>query len=759
MAEYRPPGVYIEEKNAFPGSAVAVETAIPAFIGYTEKAERNGKSLTGIPTKVTSFAEYAETFGLGYKHEFKLVENTKKDNTKVFKVNKKDYNVVATTSFMLFNSIRLFYQNGGADCFIVSVGEYAKTGVDAGRINDEKVWEALKREFEPTMVVIPDAVKVKDPGEFYGIYAAVLRHCDKVQSRFGIFDVPVTAERDDDNILNFRTGIGTSFLNYGAAYYPWLHTSIVPASEVNFLNLTEDSNDVATDIISQDDEKLAIEFAKLTDTAKGALKAEDAGKKKAFDSVKNQEQKNRIILACYDAKIDKDKKDDIEGKAADAKRTSDNEAAQTLNTNRLLAIEYIKLSIEERKKTTGETPKQKTAYEALPEADKQQVLAEVFNGKLEQEQEKDSEGKSALDNIRKANEPNRKSAVELATLNVPYIIALLKHLPEPDAKKVIEGQRLIICQKIAFNHALIAAVDSPSDITGKQVFELLYPQPDREMYRNRVQDCIKHLKKTKEEQKADEDGKSELRKLKDHEPTWASQVVAGTFDITKNDDQDPINVNFHQSLMACSPTYVQIMTELRAQLSTLPPSAAMAGIYTMVDNSRGVWKAPANVSLSSVSNPTSNITSEQQASYNVDPMTGKSINIIRPFRGIGTIVWGARTLDGNSQDWRYINVRRTLIMIEQSIKLAMRAYVFEPNTASTWITVQSMVSNFLTNMWKQGALAGAAPEQAFDVQIGLGTTMTPNDILDGKMLVTIRVAIARPAEFIILTFQQMQQQS
>jgi len=70
-----------------------------------------------------------------------------------------------------------------------------------------------------------------------------------------------------------------------------------------------------------------------------------------------------------------------------------------------------------------------------------------------------------------------------------------------------------------------------------------------------------------------------------------------------------------------------------------------------------------------------------------------------------------------------------------------------------------MISNFLTNLWKQGALAGAAPEQAFLVEIGLGVTMTPNDILDGKMLVTIKVAISRPAEFIILTFQQMQQQS
>jgi phage tail sheath protein FI len=172
-----------------------------------------------------------------------------------------------------------------------------------------------------------------------------------------------------------------------------------------------------------------------------------------------------------------------------------------------------------------------------------------------------------------------------------------------------------------------------------------------------------------------------------------------------------------------------------------------------------VWKAPANVSLSMVNSPAVNISSEQQETMNVDAMSGKSINAIRPFPGIGTLVWGARTLDGNSQDWRYINVRRTIIMIEQSLKLACRAYVFEPNVSSTWVTIKSMINNFLTNLWKQGALAGAVPDQAFDVQVGLGTTMTPTDILDGYLRITVKLALVRPAEFIVITFQQQQQQS
>ena len=194
-------------------------------------------------------------------------------------------------------------------------------------------------------------------------------------------------------------------------------------------------------------------------------------------------------------------------------------------------------------------------------------------------------------------------------------------------------------------------------------------------------------------------------------------------------------------------------------MNELPPSGAMAGLFTMVDNSRGVWKAPANVSINMVSAPAINISYDEQQNLNVDPITGKSINVIREFPGIGTLVWGARTLDGNSQDWRYINVRRTLIMIEQSLKLAARAFVFEPNDANIWTAAKSMMNNFLTNLWKQGALAGAVPEQAFDVAIGLGSSMTATDILDGIMVITVKVAIVRPAEFIVITFQQQMQQS
>ena len=112
-------------------------------------------------------------------------------------------------------------------------------------------------------------------------------------------------------------------------------------------------------------------------------------------------------------------------------------------------------------------------------------------------------------------------------------------------------------------------------------------------------------------------------------------------------------------------------------------------------------------------------------------MNGKAVNAIRSFPGEGIKVWGARTMDGNSLDWRYINVRRTMIFLEESIKNAARAYVFEPNVVNTWVNMRSMIDGFLRGVWKRGGLAGTSPEDAYSIHIGLGDTMTPEDILEG----------------------------
>ncbi|MCU0432829.1 MAG: phage tail sheath subtilisin-like domain-containing protein [Bacteroidia bacterium] len=197
-----------------------------------------------------------------------------------------------------------------------------------------------------------------------------------------------------------------------------------------------------------------------------------------------------------------------------------------------------------------------------------------------------------------------------------------------------------------------------------------------------------------------------------------------------------------------------------AQLAvTLPPSGAIAGIYAAVDRDRGVWKAPANVSLANVIAPTIFVTDADQGLMNVDATTGKSINAIRSFTGKGTLVWGARTLAGNDNEWRYVNVRRLFNFVEESVKKASEFSVFEPNDRNTWTRVRTTIANFLTNLWRDGALVGATPEQAFFVAVGLGETMTAQDILEGKMIVKIGIAASRPAEFIYLEFSHKLQEA
>lgn len=225
-----------------------------------------------------------------------------------------------------------------------------------------------------------------------------------------------------------------------------------------------------------------------------------------------------------------------------------------------------------------------------------------------------------------------------------------------------------------------------------------------------------------------------------------------------DDEKAQAAKDLHNTFLTNWSVYQTLVKKAKDYLNLLPPSAAMAGIYTMVDNTRGVWKAPANVSVNYVNSPTETINDAMQAGLNV-PMNGKAVNVIRTFAGEGIKVWGARTLDGNSQDWRYVNVRRTMLFLEESVKNAARAYVFEPNDASTWINMKCMIENFLRSVWKRGGLAGATPEDAYEVHVGLGDTMTGDDILEGILRITVLVAISRPAEFIEITFQQQMQKS
>lgn len=185
----------------------------------------------------------------------------------------------------------------------------------------------------------------------------------------------------------------------------------------------------------------------------------------------------------------------------------------------------------------------------------------------------------------------------------------------------------------------------------------------------------------------------------------------------------------------------------------LPASSAVVGKYADTDNTRGVWKAPANVGIDFAVRPEVVVSHKEQANLNVDVQDGKSINVIRSFPGRGpAIIWGARTLAGNDNEWRYVSVRRFFNMVEESTKNATEQFVFEPNDRNTWIRVKSMIENYLTLQWKAGALMGTTTREAFFVKVGLGETMTEQDIWEGRMIVEIGMAVVRPAEFIILRF-------
>lgn len=485
------PGVHVEEKNAFPNEVVEVATGIPVFLGYTEKAERGGQDLTGLPTRIEGLSAFETYFGCG--PEFSLSWRRDDEGRDIFKV--------LEHRFYLYESMRLFFENGGGACWMVSLGGYDADSYGAEDVT-EAIWQALAHEPEPAICLMPDAVALPRAAH-KSICERMLAECSRLGSRMAILDLydgrgpgpdaPAPAQYIDDALNGpdgFRAMAFGDAPSFGAAYYPWLDTAIHAANEVDF----------------------------------------------------------RVL--------------DMAGRAA---------------------------------------------------------LAEAVR-----------------------REPD--------------------HVKDNDKA------------------------------------ELIPPLTD---------------------------------------PAIASDAAE----------------KVHNALNSWSFVYRDVMSGLLAEINTLPPSGAMAGIWARTDNSRGVWKAPANTGITATVSPTIEVTDAAQQDLNTPP-SGRAVNAIRTFSGRGVLVWGARTLDGNSHEYRYINLHRTRIMLEQSIGIATQAHAFQPNDEGTWQTVRIMIGNFLMTKWKAGALAGATPDDAYTVAAGLGTTMTGRDILDGIMRVRVGVALSRPAEFSVMTFEQ-----
>ncbi len=537
MARLATPGVYVRENNAFSSSVVEAPSAIPAFIGYTAKAERGHESLSNTPTRIDSFKEFINYFGKGPKISFSIKAKDDKDYT---------LKLDPESNYQLYNSLRLFYSNGGGSCYIVSVGDFT-SGTKLKSLQEGL--ETLIAEQEPSIIAVPDAVNL-DNNDCFELYRDILKHCGReTRDRFAIFDIPGGDQPrtydTKDPITAFRDGIGHNNLAYGASYYPWLNTSIVSANELNFKNIS--------------------------------------------------------------------------------------------NTNELIKI-------------------------LTREAEYRYLGGPADGGKSSKSSSSSAKSSTSSSSSSSSSTSTKSSSTSSST-------------------------------------STTTKADSRAQMKFNEV-------------------------------------KAEIEKLK--ATTGSTQVL-------------------DQNLKAISPTYNAILREIRDKANVMPTCGAIAGIYANVDNNVGVHKAPANIGLNSVLSPTVNITGPVQEDLNL-PINGKAVNAIRSFIGKGVLVWGARTLDGNSQDWKYINVRRTILMIEQSVKSAVENYIFEPNTPQTWMRVRIAIENFLTSMWKRGALMGISPAEAYEVVIGLGDTMTPEDILDGVMRISVFLSVARPAEFIEITFEQRMQE-
>ncbi|PJJ10326.1 hypothetical protein CLU83_3729 [Flavobacterium sp. 1] len=641
VSSLKTPGVYINEIDAFPPSIAQVATAIPAFVGYTEKGPT-------VPVRISSFMEFQQIFGGAPLPKAVVVEL---DSNLV----PTDNSTVTESLFKLYNSIRLFYTNGGGVCYIVSIGDYTAT------INSNGVFETgiekLEKFDEPTLILFPDAVNLS--AVLLGlVQQKALAQCAKLMDRFTVMDVKQETSLIADSSA-FRDNVGNQNMKYGSSYYPYLKTAFPYTYRFNDINGTA-SGKVDFGTIYSSDAKIK----PLID-----------GFSSLYNDVYNDTTgllKKWSVAKTVNLKVD---------------------TVTTLgHVGTFVGNIWNLLKIYGKPSTLGNTGLKNYLNNSIP------ILLRPFAQKLVDFESRylvttatyivqySTPGiKNAFDDI-----PWKEGAVDFkpSETKVPAQTNLYLKLltSDPDTTDIAADYAKIKAQLNKLHTAIITAIDGLSQSTEKYVAE----------------------------------------------------------------DEN--------SLTSSIPIYSAIVAKLSQTMNTVPPSGAMVGIYAQTDASRGVWKSPANVSVSGIIGLTADINDTDQEDMNIHE-TGKSINAIRKFTGKGFIVWGGRTLAGNNNDWKYINVRRLANMIEESAKKACNQFVFEPNVAQTWASVKGMLDNYLTTLWNDGALAGAKAEHAFFVQVGLNETMSAQDILDGRMIVKIGYAPSRPAEFIILEFKQMQQRS
>ncbi len=652
---YKTPGVYVEEISVFPPSVAEVETAIPAFIGYTEKAERRGGSIINVPTRISSLLEFHQFFGGAQEVDSVAVTV---DETNQYAVT----DITVGSRFYMYDSLRLFFDNGGGKCYIVSVGLFQdNTTPDSAQL--QAGLDSLKKKDEPTIILFPDAVLLANEAEFYTLQQRALTQCADLQDRVSVFDLFEGADRTwVETYEEFRNRIGINNLKYGAAYTPWLNTTYPKQ----------------------------VDFGLFRNSVNGGLD---------LSSITTDPDLNGLVT------------------------------------------------------TTNTTVTDHASVEAT-------ITANLTTASTLQDQYR--EFRNALDGTAPSFAALvgfvRDLAVDLASWSTSLTGSNLQNDLNAYATSTLKPavESLIAFEKHADVRALTTlAVDVPDPVS------TAYESFDNTGWLDSPVDAI-----TADGGVDYGDPVGDIPGVIDAAIVDLGAIFQDTPDtnivsfIAQVREAAAIQRGIAQSSLYERHSIIgNIVARIKGELATVPPSGAIAGIYATVDRTRGVWKAPANVSVASVGDPAEAIDDSDQEELNVDATGGKSINAIRAFTGRGILVWGARTLAGNDNEWRYVPVRRFFNMVEESVKKSSAFAVFEPNSAPTWTRVKSMIENYLIQKWRDGALAGAVPAEAFFVKIGLGETMTAQDILEGRMNVEIGMAVVRPAEFIILKFSHKLQES
>src|SRR5690606_2621410 len=661
---YKTPGVYLEEIALFPPSVAAVATAIPAFVGHTRFArDREGGSLINQPVRIASLLEFDLFFGGAYEPARFQVAVDPSFKINAVRMLDEDGN---ERRYFLYDALRLYFDNGGGPCYIVSVGDYTDP-VEFGADDVSGIrggLKALGKVDEPTLLLVPDSVALDAAGAAQ-VHTEIAAQCGRLKDRFGVLDL-VDGHLPENGVTGapfeaFRNGTGTEHLHYVAAYYPWLYS--VYKKKVSFTRVG---------VVDQD-------------TPPNPVAIEDV---------------NNLVA-------------DLQARLAEEDKLFNLVTAVTLTRDQHdPAVPYQDLLYGEEGIFDDSTKAAniKARFTVLVRFVREMALA--FPA-LESDPALPAPIKSLLGSLK--SDPNLRQ----------QLINLIGY----EANPVVSG--------------LVTAAADYSSLYGTDWVDgetqATIPPGATDSQRSGGNPAKGRAAA----------GSAGLKAAFDSISLAFSRLIESSmFRSASQEDK----------LFREHPFYKAAYERIRRESSLVPPSGAVTGVYAATDRTRGVWKAPANIALRSVSGPSVKLSDRDQESLNVHP-TGKSINAIREFTGKGTLVWGARTLDGNSNEWRYVSVRRFFNMVEESTKKATEPFVFEPNDANTWVKVRAMIENFLTLQWRAGALAGAKPEHAFYVRVGLGQTMTAQDILEGRMIVEIGMAVVRPAEFIILRFSHKMQES